>query len=84
MICPGRVRTNISMNALGPDGNKHALLDKGQAEGITAKKAAKKIVNAIYKQKSELFVGGKELIMVTIKRFLPGLSRILVRKIKPN
>ena len=83
MICPGRVRTNISMNALGPDGNKHALYDKGQAEGITADKAAKKIVNAIYKRKSELFVGGKELIMVTIKRFLPGLSRILVRKIKP-
>ena len=83
MICPGRVKTNISLNALDQDGNKHALSDKGQAEGITAQKAARKIVKAIYKQKSELFVGGKELIMLTIKRFLPGLSRILVRRINP-
>lgn len=83
MICPGRVNTNISMNALQNDGKKHAVLDNGQAGGITADKAAIKIVNAIYNQKPEVFVGGKELIMVTIKRFFPTISRLLVRKIKP-
>jgi short-subunit dehydrogenase len=84
MICPGRVNTNISMNALENNGKKHALLDSGQAGGISADKAAVKIVNAIYKQKPEVFVGGKELLMVTIKRFFPSLSRLLVRKIKPT
>jgi short-subunit dehydrogenase len=83
MICPGRVNTNISMNALENDGKKHDVLDKGQAGGITTDKAAKKIVTAIYKQKPEVFVGGKELLMVTIKRFFPAISRLLVRKIKP-
>lgn len=83
MICPGRVNTNISMNALENNGKKHAVLDSGQAGGITADKAALKIVNAIYKQKPEVFVGGNELLMVTIKRFFPGISRLLVRKIKP-
>jgi short-subunit dehydrogenase len=82
LICPGRVNTNISMNALEKDGKRHAILDNGQARGITAEKAAKKIVKAIYKQTPEILVGGNELIMVTIKRFFPCLSRKLVRKIK--
>lgn len=84
LICPGRVMTNISMNALESNGQKHAVLDSGQEGGITAEKAAHKIVRAIYKQRPEVLVGGKELLMVSIKRFLPGLSRILVRKIKPT
>jgi short-subunit dehydrogenase len=84
MVCPGFVNTNISMNALENDGKRHAKLDAGQAGGITAEKAAKKIVNGIYKQKPEILVGGKELIMVYIKRFTPSLSRILARKIKPS
>ena len=81
MICPGRVNTNISMNALESDGQNHAVLDSGQAGGISAEKAAKKIVNAIYKQKPEVLVGGKELFMVYLKRFFPSIARILVRKI---
>ena len=84
MICPGRVNTSISMNALEPDGKQHGILDKGQSGGITATKAAKQIVNAIYHQKAEILIGGKELIMVYIKRLLPFLARILVRKINPT
>ena len=82
MVCPGRVKTNISYNALEADGTKHAKLDDGQAGGISAEKAAEKIVKAIHKQQPEVLVGGKELLMVYIKRFLPGLARKMVRKIK--
>lgn len=82
MVCPGRVKTNISYNALEADGTKHGQMDDGQAGGISAEKAAKKIVKAIKKQKPEVLVGGKELLMVYIKRFLPGLARKIVRKIK--
>ncbi len=82
MVCPGRVKTNISHNALKADGSKHAQMDEGQAGGISSKKAAKKIVRAIKNRKPEVFVGGKELLMVYIKRFFPGVSRKIVRKIK--
>ncbi len=82
MICPGRVKTNISYNALEADGTKHAQMDDGQAGGISAEKAARKIVKAIHKQKPEVLVGGKELLMVHIKRFLPGLARKMVRRVK--
>ena len=84
MVCPGRVQTNISFNALEADGRKHAQMDEGQESGISAEKAAKKIVNAIKKQKPEVLVGGKEILMVYIKRFFPCLARKIVRKIKPT
>lgn len=82
MVCPGRVQTNISYNALEADGQKHAQLDEGQENGISAEKAAKKIVRAINKRKPEVLVGGKELLMVYIKRFFPALARKMVRNIK--
>ncbi len=82
MVCPGRVKTNISYNSLKGDGQKHDQMDDGQAGGISSEKAARKIARAIQRQKPEVLVGGKELLMVYIKRFLPGVARKMVRKIK--
>lgn len=82
IITPGRVQTNISVNALEKNGNKHGKMDAGQSKGITPEKAADKIVNAIYHQKREILVGSTELLMAHIKRFFPGLCARLARKIK--
>ncbi len=84
IVCPGRVNTNISYYALEKDGTQHSKLDAGQAGGISSQKAAKKIIKAVKKQKTEITVGGKELLMLYIKRFLPALSKKLIRKIKPE
>ncbi|MCL2247149.1 MAG: SDR family oxidoreductase [Lentimicrobiaceae bacterium] len=82
IVCPGRVQTNISLYALEKDGKPHGTLDPGQAKGITAEQAAKKIVRAFERRKSEIFVGKEELLMVYIKRFFPKLCRKLTRRIK--
>ena len=82
IICPGRVKTNISFYALEKDGKQHGKMDAGQAGGLSSEKAAKKIVKAIRKRKPEVLVGGKELLMVYFKRFVPSLNRLLARKIK--
>jgi NAD(P)-dependent dehydrogenase (short-subunit alcohol dehydrogenase family) len=47
IVCPGRVRTNISLRALDKGGKPHGKMDPGQAGGITVEKAAQKIVKAI-------------------------------------
>jgi len=83
MICPGRVRTNISLNALDKGGEKHAVMDPGQDRGLSADKAAKKIVRAIQNRKDEVLVGGSEVLMVYIKRFFPRLCSRLTQRIKP-
>lgn len=83
IICPGRVRTNISRYALDKGGKPHGVLDPGQADGMSAEKAAKVIIKAIKKDRREVLVGRKELMMVYIKRFFPSLCALLSRKIKP-
>ena len=83
MVCPGRVQTNISRYALDKGGKPHGVMDPGQASGITAGAAARVITRAVAKEKKEVLVGRKELLMVYIKRFFPGLCAILARKIKP-
>lgn len=83
IVCPGRVQTNISMNALVEGGARYGKMDPGQAGGLDVAKAARKITRAIAKGKREVLVGRKELLMVYIKRFFPGLCARLARKLKP-
>ena len=83
IVCPGRVRTNISYYALDKGGQRHGKLDPGQAGGLSPEEAARKIVRAIAKGRREVLVGRGELVMVWIKRFFPGLCARLVRRIRP-
>lgn len=81
LVCPGRVRTNISFYALDKGGKQHGKMDAGQANGITPEKAANKIVRAIYRHRREVMVGSTELLMAYIKRFFPWLCAVLARKV---
>ena len=83
MVCPGRVKTDISLRALDQGGKPHGTMDPGQDGGMDADTAARIILKAIDKGKREVLVGRKELLMVWIKRFFPGLCARLARKIKP-
>jgi short-subunit dehydrogenase len=84
VIIPGRVKTNISVNALTANGNEHGKLDPGQAKGITPDKAAKKIVKGIRRNRREILVGSSELLMLYIRKFCPYLFFIIAGKIKPE
>jgi len=80
IICPGRIRTEISLHALDKGGVPHGVMDYGQANGLDPDKAARRIVRAIEKGRAELLVGGPELLMVHIKRFFPFLYRLYAGK----
>ena len=84
VVCPGRVKTNISLHALGKDGKPHGKMDAGQAGGITPEKCAYQILKAVRKNKREVLVGGKELIMPRLKQYFPGLFYKLVVRIDPT
>jgi len=84
IVSPGRVYTNISVNAIDKEGKKYGIMDKGQSKGISATKCARKIVTAIEKNKKELWVGGSEIIMIYIRLYISFLFHILARRIKPT
>ena len=82
IVSPGRIKTNISVNALTKDGSPYNRMDEGQANGMNTALCAAKIVKAIKKERKELLVGKTEILMVHIRRFLPSLYYKLVTRIK--
>jgi short-subunit dehydrogenase len=81
IIIGGRIKTNVSLDAIMADGKAYGKMDAGQNKGITPQKAAQQILKGIRKNKSEILVGSSELLMVRIKRWLPKLHGFLSRKI---
>jgi short-subunit dehydrogenase len=83
LICPGWVRTNVTLNAITGDGSKLNQMDKTTEQGLSPTQCAKKIIHAIEKQKEEVYIGGaKEVFAVYLKRFFPSLFSRIVRKAK--
>lgn len=84
IVCPGKIKTNISFNAVTGDGGTHNKMDESQANGVSAEECAKQILKGIKNNTEELFIGGKELRAVWVKRFFPKLFSKLIRKQKPE
>lgn len=84
VIIPGRVRTNISKNALTSSGDAHGKMDPGQDKGISPEKAAITIMKGIKRNKREILVGSSELIMLYIRKFFPVIFFNIAGRIKPE
>lgn len=80
IVCPGKINTPISLNALSKDGTAHGVMDHNQETGMPADVCAIKILNAVSKNKEEVLVGGKEIKAVTLKRLFPKLFSRIIRK----
>ncbi len=78
LVCPGFVKTNISLNSVTKDGSKHNEMDEAQDGGLSAEDCAAKIISAIQANKEEVYIGGREISALYMKRFFPKLlTRIL-------
>jgi NADP-dependent 3-hydroxy acid dehydrogenase YdfG len=85
IICPGYIRTNVSVNALDEKGQKHGQMDANQARGLSAEACARRIGKAVLAGKQEVYIGGlTEVTAVYLKRFWPGLLHRLVRRTPPE
>lgn len=83
LICPGWVRTNITMHALTGSGDKLNQMDPNTEKGLRPEAFAKKMIRAVEKKKEEVYIGGpKELSAIYLKRFLPGLFSRIIREAK--
>ncbi|MDN3587957.1 SDR family oxidoreductase [Pedobacter aquatilis] len=82
IICPGFIKTNVSINALTANGKIQGTMDDAQANGMSAEECAKEIVNAVSAKKEEVYIGGKETKAVLLKRFFPKIFSKKVREAK--
>jgi len=81
VVCPGRIKTDISKNALTGDGAAHAEMDPGQENGVSVEKCASAILKGIRKKKSEIYIGGNEVLMIYFKRYAPWLFRMIAKRV---
>jgi short-subunit dehydrogenase len=84
VVCPGRIYTNVSLHALSKDGTAHGRMDHGQSGGISAEICAQKVIRAIRKNKKEVYIGKKDLLMIYFKRYIPWLYYKLVSTVQPE
>ncbi len=84
VICPGRIRTNISFHALDKGGKPHGVMDKAQEEGLSPEKCVRAILRGVRKNRRMVLIGRKELIPAYLKRYIPSLFYWLIIKIKPT
>jgi dehydrogenase/reductase SDR family protein 7B len=82
IVCPGKIRTNISVNAVTGDGSKHNLMDESTDKGLSPEDCAQQILNGIKSNQEELFIGGSDLRAIWLKRFFPKLFSKIIRKQK--
>lgn len=82
IVCPGFIKTNVSINALIGDGSSQNTMDDAQAGGLSPARCAEKMIQAIDRGKEEVYIGGKEVYGVMLKRFFPKLFSRLMRSAK--
>lgn len=82
IVCPGKIKTSISVNAINENGEKHNKMDISQENGLSADICAAQILDAVKKNKVEVFIGGSELKAIWVKRFFPKLFYKLILKQK--
>jgi dehydrogenase/reductase SDR family protein 7B len=80
IACPGKINTNISLNALNSEGRAHGVMDHNQETGMPADQCAHQLLNALTRKKKEVLIGNKEILAVKIKRFFPSLFWRIIRK----
>jgi short-subunit dehydrogenase len=82
VVCPGFVRTSVSANALSGSGMAQGQTIDAVASGMDPQLCAERIWKGVEHNKSEIIVGGKETIVVPLKRFSPRLVERLIRTVK--
>lgn len=79
LVCPGFVRTDVSVNALTADGSPLGTMDQAQAEGMPVDVFVARALHAIRARRREVTIGGREAWAVWLQRLAPGLLTRLLR-----
>lgn len=80
LVCPGKINTPISLNALNSEGKSHGVMDHNQETGMPVDECVRQLFKAVAKDKKEVLIGNKEIKAVTLKRFLPKMFWKVIRK----
>lgn len=82
LLCPGFVRTNVTLNALTEHGEVYNQMDESTEKGMLPADFARLAWRAVARRREEAYIGGRETWAVYLKRWLPTLFSRFVRRAK--
>jgi dehydrogenase/reductase SDR family protein 7B len=82
LVCPGFVKTNVTVNALNADGEKHKKMESAHKNAMPPEEFAKRLLPKLARQKEEVYIGGSEILAVYMKRLAPKLLNRILRRVK--
>jgi len=80
LLTPGFIASEISKHALNNQGVANGEMDNNQAAGMSVTDCAQKILAGVAAGKREFGIGGKELLGLKLRRFVPALFEKILRK----
>lgn len=80
IACPGKINTDISLNAINAEGTSHGVMDHNQETGMPVEECVQILFKAVKKGRKEVLIGNKEIKAVTLKRFAPKIFWKIIRK----
>lgn len=80
IVCPGYIRTNVSVNAVGPDGSAYGRMDVNQERGMDPDVFARKAVKGLNRKTPEIWIGGIEVAGIWLSKVAPWLLRRIIAK----
>ena len=80
LICPGYVRTQVSLNAITGSGGQHGQMDPSTDRGMAPAECARRAWSAVEKDEAEVVIGGREAWFVRLQRFAPAVARFAIQR----
>jgi len=79
MIVPGFIKTPIADHAKDGSGQLYGKKISANDHGMSVDECARKIIDALLKEKEEALIGGTEMLSVYFHRFFPKLFSRVIR-----
>lgn len=80
LVCPGFIRTDISLNAVVGDGTRQGTMDEKTGQGLSPEACAAQMVRAVERNRAVVLIGRYEILGAYLHRFFPGMLRRMIRK----
>lgn len=82
VICPGYIKTDVTLNALTGDGSQYGVMGDGQEHGLHPLEFVRKALARVEKGHEEIYIGGKEILGIYLKRISPSFFYRLIRRMQ--
>jgi len=81
LVCPGYINTDITRHAITADGSAYGKISDAHKKAMTPERFSDKLLPKVSAGKDEVYIGGKEIMAVYLKRLSPKLLNKLLSRI---